>query len=231
MSMLSPISSVPSWVFGLLLISIFAVRLRWFPVAGMFDSQIPTDPIPYVLELLSHMILPVTAFVLSLWFQLVYTWRTFFIIYAEEDYVDLARAKGLDTHLLQRRYIVRPALPFVITTFATSLIGFWQLTIVLERVFSWPGIGSLYLEVLPNFWDEVMQVGNLMIVVQIVVTFANLLGLLMILLELAYVIMDPRVHLIHESNTVEARPHSRLSRAHDRPPCCRFPLRVAFSAL
>lgn len=214
MSVLSPISSVPSWVFGLLLISIFAVQLRWLPVSGMFGFHRPTEPIPYVLALLWHMLLPVTALVLSLWFQLVYTWRTFFIIYAEEDYVDLARAKGLDTHLLQMRYIVRPALPYIITTFTTSLIGFWQLTIALEKVFAWPGLGYLYLDALPSFWGETMEIGDLMIVVQIVVTFGYLLGILVILLELAYVIVDPRVHLIHEGNTVEASRQRGSNRAH-----------------
>lgn len=104
-----------------------------------------------MVDLLKHMILSVFALVLSLLFQLVYTWRTFFIIYSEEDCVDLARAKGLDNHLLEKRYILRPALPYVLTSFATSLIGFWQLTVALERVFAWPGIGTLYLDVLPDF--------------------------------------------------------------------------------
>ena len=202
-SVLSPISSVPSWVFAMLLITVFAVQLRWLPVAGMFDFHKPTEPFPYALALLRHMILPVSALVLSLLFQLVYTWRTFFIIYSEEDYVDLARAKGLDTGLLEKRYILQPALPYIVTSFTTSLIGFWQLTVALERVFSWPGIGSLYLDVLPDFREETMKIGDLMIVVQIVVTFAFLLGILAILLDLAYVMVDPRIHLIPASHMAQ----------------------------
>jgi len=213
MTVLSPISSVPSWVFAMLLITVLAVQFHWLPVSGMFDFYKPTEPIPYVLALLKHMVLPVTALVLSLLFQLVYTWRTFFIIYSEEDYVDLARAKGLDTHQLENRYILRPALPYIITSFATSLIGFWQLTIALERVFTWPGIGSLYLDVLPDFHKDQMQVGDLMIVVQIVVTFAYLLGVLAILLDLAYVIVDPRIHLTPASNTAQTNARIKRNRA------------------
>jgi peptide/nickel transport system permease protein len=205
LSVLSPISSVPSWVFAMLLVTIFAVQLRWLPVTGMFDFHKPTELIPYVVDLLKHMILPVFALMLSLLFQLVYTWRTFFIIYSEEDYVDLARAKGLDNRLLEKRYILRPALPYVLTSLATSLIGFWQLTVALERVFAWPGIGTLYLDVLPDFRGENMQIGDLMIVVQIVVTFAYLLGILAILLDLAYVFLDPRIHLISASNTARTK--------------------------
>ena len=212
MSVLSPISSVPSWVFAMLLITVFAVQLRWLPVTGMFDFIKPTEPIAYTRELLKHMILPVTALVLSLLFQLVYTWRTFFIIYSEEDYVDLARAKGLNDRLLEKRYILRPALPYIITSFTTSLIGFWQLTVALERVFSWPGIGSLYLDVLPDFRSETMQMGDLMIVVEIVVTFAYLLGLLVLLLDFAYVIVDPRIHLIPASQTAQTNAPTKMKR-------------------
>lgn len=202
-SVLSPISSVPSWVFAILLVTIFAVQLRWLPVAGMFDFHKPTEPIPYILALTRHMLLPVLALVLSLLFQLVYTWRTFFIIYSEEDYVDLARAKGLDTWLLEKQHILRPALPYIMTSFATSLIGFWQLTVALEKVFQWPGIGVLYIEALPNYWGESMQVGDLMIVIQIVVIFSYLLGILVFILDLAYVIVDPRIHLVPDSHTAQ----------------------------
>jgi peptide/nickel transport system permease protein len=201
MAMLSPISSVPSWVFAMLLVTIFAVQLRWLPVTGMFGFHKPTQPIPYVLTLIRHMILPVAALVLSLLFQLIYTWRTFLVIYSEEDYVDLARAKGLETRLLEKQYILRPALPYIITSFTTSLIFFWQLTVVLERVFQWPGIGLLYIQALPNFWGENVAYGDLMVVVQIVVTFAYMLGILVFLMDIAYVIVDPRIHLVPKSST------------------------------
>ncbi|HXD10597.1 MAG TPA: ABC transporter permease, partial [Anaerolineales bacterium] len=144
LTILSPISSVPSWVFAILLIAIFAVQFRWLPAKGMFDFVKPDDPISYMQVLLKHMILPVVALVLSLLFQLVYAWRTFFIIYSEEDYVELARAKGLKDNILEKQYILKPALPYIITSFATSLIAFWQLTIALEVVFQWPGVGLLY---------------------------------------------------------------------------------------
>ncbi|HET9907315.1 MAG TPA: ABC transporter permease, partial [Anaerolineales bacterium] len=195
-TILSPISSVPSWVFAVLLIALFAVQLRWLPIGGMSDIfYTPKTPIENALTVLKHMVLPVTALVLSLLFQLVYAWRTFFIIYSEEDYVELARAKGLDNKTLERQYILRPALPYIITSFTTSLIGFWQLTVALESVFRWPGIGLLYIETLPNYWGERVAIGDLMIVIQIVVVFAYLLGMLVLILDIVYVLIDPRLHL------------------------------------
>jgi peptide/nickel transport system permease protein len=205
-AILSPISSVPSWVFGIILISIFAFQLRWLPFGGMFESSSQEDPIRYVLDVSKHMILPVSAFVLSLLFQLVYAWRTFFVIYSEEDYVQLAQAKGLSSRILNKQYILKPALPYILTSFVTSLISFWQLSMALEAVFRWPGLGWLYIkEALPNFWGETMEPGELIIAIGIVVIFAYLLGIVVFLLDLAYVIVDPRIRLFPENKRLHIK--------------------------
>jgi peptide/nickel transport system permease protein len=194
---LAPISSIPSWVFGLLLITIFAVELRWLPFGGKYDYFTPSQPLEGLLVVSKHMILPVASIVLSLLFQVVYAWRTFFIIYSEEDYVELAKAKGLSTRRLEKHYILKPALPYFITSFATTLIGFWQLSMALEVAFHWPGLGWLYVkEALPNFFGESMEPGELIIVIGIVVIFAYLLGIMAFLLDLVYVIVDPRIRLL-----------------------------------
>jgi peptide/nickel transport system permease protein len=205
-AVLSPVSSVPSWVIGVLLLAIFAFQLRWLPFGGMYDSLKPGNPVEYVLQVGKHMILPVLSIVLSLLFQMVYMWRTFFVIYSEEDYVELARAQGLSSKTLERKYILRPALPYVITGFVTSLVTFWQLSMTLEAVFRWPGLGWLYIEeALPNFWGESMEPGELIIVVGIVVIFAYLLGLTVLLLDLVYVIVDPRIRLLPSGDALQSK--------------------------
>ncbi len=204
-SILAPISSVPSWVFGILLISIFAFQLRLLPFSGMYDIPKPGNQLEYLLSIAKHMILPVSAIVLSLFFQVVYAWRTFFIIYSEEDYVDLGKAKGLPPKMLERQYILRPALPYFITSFATTLISFWQLSMALEVIFRWPGLGWLYIkEALPNFWGESMEPGELMIAVGIVVIFAYLLGIVAFLLDAVYLIVDPQIRLDSAKNEMDA---------------------------
>lgn len=198
---LSPVSSIPSWVIGILLLTIFAYNLRWLPFGGMYDFYKPTAPLEYIMVVSRHMILPVTAIVLSLLFQIVYMWRTFFVIYSEEDYVDLARAKGLPDQTLERQYILRPTLPYIITGFVTSLVTFWQMSMVLEAVFQWNGLGWLYIkEALPNFWGESMEPGELIIVIGIVVIFAYLLGATVFLLDFIYVMVDPRIRLTPQNN-------------------------------
>ena len=223
-ALLSPVSSIPSWVFAILLITIFAVQLRWLPVGGMHDFFIPKEPGQYILSLARHMALPVSALVLSLLFQLVFTWRTFFIIYSEEDYVELARAKGLKNTVLEKKYILRPVLPYIITSFATSLIGFWQLTVVLEKTFQWPGLGLLYIESLPNYWGESIRIGDLTVVIQIVVIFAYLLGMLVFILDIVYVIIDPRIHLRSAPQPTQMMVHARRGsqvRVLEQPPVLR----------
>ena len=197
-SFLAPISSIPSWVFGVLLLLIFAVELRVLPFGGMFDSAPPGNKLGYVPIVLRHMILPVAAIMLSLLFQLVYTWRTYFLIYSDEDYVELARAKGLNSKEISRKYILRPSSPFLITTFTLTLVGFWQMTVALEVVFNWPGIGQLYIDSLPHFWGESMFPGELVISMAIVVIFAYLLGMIVIILDLVYAWLDPRVRISTE---------------------------------
>lgn len=209
LALAAPLSAVPSWVFGVLLISIFAVELRWLPVGGMYDTTPPETTWGYVGVIARHAVLPVLAIVLSLLFQLVSTWRTFFVIHSEEDYVDLARAKGLRESEIEHRYILKPTLPFVITSFSLSLVNFWQMTMAMEIVFRWPGLGWLYItRALPNFWGESVYPGELLVALNIVVIFAYLLGALVFLMDIVYALVDPRIHLLHSDDTIQ-----RLARA------------------
>jgi peptide/nickel transport system permease protein len=195
-AMLAPLSSVPSWAIGVLLISIFAVELGWLPTSGMFDKLPPEHPIGYIPIVARRMILPVSAIFISLFFQLVTTWRTYFVLYSQEDYVDLGKAQGLSNKRLENLYILKPALPYVITSFSMTLVGFWQMTMALEVIFKWPGIGWLYVErALPNFWSESMYPGELLLAVGVVVMFAYLLGGVVFLLDIVYVLVDPRIDM------------------------------------
>jgi peptide/nickel transport system permease protein len=182
-----PLSSIPSWAYGVLLVSIFAFQLHWLPSRGMNDAVPPKTILEITLTVAKHMLLPVTAIVLSMFFQVVYSWRSYFLLNSEEDYVDTARAKGLAPRLLERRYILRPTLPYVLTSFALMLLGFWQLTTALEYYFDWPGIGFLYIQAL--------RTGDLIVAVGIVMIFAYLLGAITLILDLVCAILDPRIRL------------------------------------
>ncbi len=208
-TMLSPLSSIPSWVHGVILVTIFAIQFRLLPYGGKYDMLPAETWLGNAAIVAKHMVLPVLAVLLGMFFQLVYSWRTFFVIYAEEDYVDLALAKGLHPFHVERSYILRPALPFALTSFALTLIGFWQMTAALEQFFNWPGIGQLYIGSLPQYFEEYFYEGDLSIILSLVVIFAFLLGLTVLLLDLVYAWVDPRIRM--------AQPRYTMALSRNRP--------------
>lgn len=184
---MAPTSSAPAWFYGIFLILIFAALLGWLPFGGMIDAPPPQTTLLRFLSILKHMILPVLALVISSIFSTSYSWRTFFLIYSSEDYVDMAKAKGLSDRAIERRYVLRPTLPTIITSFALTLITLWTGAIVLETVFAWPGIGRLTQQAI-NLFDTP-------VIVATVVIYAYLLALTVFLLDIIYSLVDPRVKL------------------------------------
>lgn len=184
---LSPSSSAPGWFYGIFLIVIFSAILKILPFGGMVAAPPPDNKVEYALSLLKHMILPVTAITLSVIFQSTYAWRTFFLIYSSEDYVEMAKAKGLTSREIERRYVLRPTLPTVITSFALTLIGLWLGAPIFETIFNWPGLGRTLFQAVGLF-DTPVIVGS-------TVLFAYLLAITVFLLDFLYALVDPRVKL------------------------------------
>ncbi|GAP09316.1 ABC-type dipeptide/oligopeptide/nickel transport system, permease component [Bellilinea caldifistulae] len=182
---LAPTSAAPGWFYGIFLILIFAAVLNVLPYGGMVDAPVPDTTIGYALSLLKHMILPTLAIFLSSIFITIYSWRTFFLIFSSEDYVEMAKAKGLSSQMIERRYILRPTMPNIITNFALLIIGLWFGAIILETVFNWPGLGRLFYRAIGLF-DTPVIVGETVI-------YAYLLAITVFLLDFIYALVDPRV--------------------------------------
>jgi peptide/nickel transport system permease protein len=190
---LAPTSAAPAWFYGIFLILIFASMWRVLPFGGMVDVPPPESTLAYALSVLQHLILPVAAILVGSLFISIYNWRTFFLIYSSEDYVEVAKAKGLPSGAIERRYILRPTLPPIITSFAFTLISLWSGAIILETVFSWPGLGRLLFQAVGLF-DTPVIIGS-------VVIYAYLLALTVFLLDIVYALVDPRVKVGGETTT------------------------------
>jgi len=184
---LAPLSAAPAWFYGIFLILIFAAWLGWLPFGGMVDAPKPEGAIAYALNVAKHMVLPLAAMLLSSHFIGVYGNRTFFLIYSSEDYVELAKAKGLPERMLERRYILRPTLPTIVTNFLLSVITLWMGAIIFETVFNWPGNGRLYYQAI-GLKDVPVIVGNTII-------YAYLLAISVFSLDIIYALLDPRVRV------------------------------------
>jgi len=184
---LSPTSSAPGWFYGLFLILIFAAWLRLLPFGDLVDAPAPQSPLIYALSVGKHLILPIMALTVSSIFLSVYSWRTFFLIYSSEDYVELAKAKGLNGRAIERRYILRPTLPTIVTSFMLTVISLWTGAPIFETVFNWPGLGrTLY---------QAVGLSDVPVIVGSTVIFAYLLAITVFLLDIIYAILDPRVRV------------------------------------
>jgi peptide/nickel transport system permease protein len=189
---LSPTSAAPPWFYGIFFILIFAAFLKILPFGGMVDSPPPTTTGAYILDVLKHLILPGSSLVISYLFLSIYNWRTFFLIYSSEDYVDMAKAKGLTPREIERRYILRPTMPTIITNFALLIISLWTGATITETIFLWPGLGRTIFRAI-GLYDTAVIVGSTII-------FAYLLAITVFILDFVYVIVDPRVKIGGGSN-------------------------------
>ena len=184
---LTPLSAAPGWFYGIFLILIFAAIFKILPFSGMVDIPPPTNPFAYALSLGKHMVLPVTALLISGIFIEIFAWRTFFLIYSSEDYVDMAKAKGLTSREIEQKYILRPTLPTIITSFALLMITIIVGGPIIETLFVWPGIGRAEFQAISAFDTPV--------ILGIVVVYAYLLAITVFILDFVYAIVDPRVKI------------------------------------
>lgn len=182
---LSPTSAAPPWFYGIFFILIFAAVFRILPFGGMVSAPVPDNTFGYILDVLQHLILPASSLIIASLFLSIYNWRTFFLIYSSEDYVDMAKAKGLPSRDIESRYILRPTLPTIITNFALLVIGLWTGATITETVFLWPGLGRTIFRAIGLF-DTPVIVGSTII-------YAYLLAITVFLLDFVYVLVDPRV--------------------------------------
>ncbi len=184
---MAPFSTAPGWFYGIFLILLFASYFRLLPFGGMVDAPIPKTTPEYIYSLFRHLLLPIIALTLTTFFLQVYQWRTFFLIYSSEEYVEIAKAKGLTTRAIERDYVLRPTLPNIITGFALTLITLWLGGPVTETIFNWPGLGRAFYEAV-QFYDTPVILGQ-------TVVYAYLLATTVFLLDYIYALVDPRVKI------------------------------------
>lgn len=182
---LAPTSAAPGWFYGIFLILFFAIAIPILPFGGMVEAPPPPTMWGYALSLLQHMVLPVLAMVIGSIFASIYSSRTFFLIYSSEDYVDMAKAKGLSSRAIERRYVLRPTLPPILWGFMMMLITLWMGSIIMERVFNWPGLGGLIFEAIGR--------GETPVVIGSVIIYAYLLAVSLFMMDIVFALVDPRV--------------------------------------
>lgn len=180
--------AVPAWWLGILFVLIFAFQLDWLPSGGMYDTPPPEGTGARWLDLAQHAILPILTLVPVSVGPYIYAVRTMTVSVAQEDHVVLARAKGLPANVVMRRHILRVAAPPIVTGLVLGLAGSLGGAILTETVFNWRGMGRLYYDAISGTPDEG-------VIVALTFIFTLVYVAARFLLDILYVLLDPRVRL------------------------------------
>jgi peptide/nickel transport system permease protein len=152
------VSTIPVFFVGLLLIYVFGIKLGWFPTEGNYTiGATPEWSLSFVWDVLKHAFLPGLSLVIvtaGLW---VYSMRNNMITTIAEDYVKTARAKGLPSRRIMYDYAARNAILPNLTGFAMQLGYVLGGAIVIEYLFSYPGLGYLFYTATTNHDLPLMQ--------------------------------------------------------------------------
>lgn len=178
---------LPSWWTGLILLLVFYFYLRLLPPGGIMSTPPPTEPVAKVLDMLWHTVLPLMTLVVVIVGGWAYVTRTIVLNITQEDFVTVAKAKGLPENLLRRRYILRPAAPPIATNIVFAIAGSLGGAILTETVFNWPGMGRLYYDAITAF-DE-----GLVVALTFVYTLIYIAARFII--EVLVAVLDPRVRV------------------------------------
>jgi len=185
-SYMSAISyALPAWWTGILFILIFAFELRVLPAGGLHSTPPPEQSLLRLIDLIYHAILPIITLVLVSLGAWTYTVRTMVLNTAQEFFVTVARAKGLPERTVTLKYILRVAAPPIVTNLVLGLAASLGGAILTETVFNWPGMGRLY-------YDAILAADEA-VIVALTFIFALLYVTARFVLEVLYLILDPRI--------------------------------------
>ena len=183
--------AAPSFWLGIMMIVLFAVKLGWMPVGGMATigglGGSSGGLFGSIIDILHHLILPTLA--LGLFYAAIYArvMRSSMLEVAQLDFVRTARAKGLSRRQVTIGHVLRNALLPVVTILGVQMGTVLAGSVVIESVFSWPGVGSLLFDSVSSRNYPVVL--GIMVLGSLVVIMAN------IAVDLIYMWLDPRIEI------------------------------------
>ncbi len=190
--------SIPVFVLGYTLAFIFGVELHWLPTFGQLDPRLPINPVThfaiidailagnwYVIDAVSHLILPSIALgtiPLAVFTRIT---RASVIEVSNEDYVRTARAKGLADRRVNSRHIMRNAWLPVTTVIGLETGALLAGAVLTETVFSWNGVGSWVVSSIQN--HDYIVVQSLILIFAVIFLTVNLI------VDVGYAFLNPRI--------------------------------------
>jgi peptide/nickel transport system permease protein len=184
---------LPYYLLAMLLLYLFAFTTRLFPMSGAYDSGIPKELTgPYIGSIARHAVLPALSIILTSLGAWALTMRGLIVNTVGEDYMLLAEAKGLPKRRILWWYSVRNSIPPQLTHLAIALGYVVSGAILVEIVFSYPGLGyQLYMAIVNSDYTVIQG---------ITLVLAVSVGLCVLIIDLIYPRLDPRVTYVAESS-------------------------------
>jgi peptide/nickel transport system permease protein len=171
--------ALPVFALSLLLIYLFALKLRWLPATGFVPVSAGLG------ANLESLFLPALSLALVEWVPLMRVLRSDMLAALKEDYILMARAKGLPTRLILFRHAFRPSLFTLITLFGIQIGHLIGGTVIVESIFALPGVGRLLIGAV--FSRDVLLVQGCILFITVGYVTVNFL------VDLAYTALDPRI--------------------------------------
>jgi peptide/nickel transport system permease protein len=173
--------AMPTFWFGIMMMIIFAVELRWLPTSGMYSPG-EEGSLP---DLLRHMIMPVLVLALVEVAVVSRFMRSAMLDVLSQDFLRTARAKGLRETVVVARHGIRNALIPVITIIGLRIPVLFAGAVVTEFIFSWPGMGQIFIQgINASDWPIVQAI---LVITAFLVIASNLVA------DLLYAVVDPRI--------------------------------------
>lgn len=174
-------TSVPGFFLSMILVYVFTIKLKWLPSSGMTTLGEGGG----VWDIIRHMIMPVIVLTASLTGLNIRYIRSSVLEILQQDYLRTARAKGVHNFLVINKHAMRNALIPVVTIIGMQVSGLLGATVIIEQVFSWPGIGLLTMTaIMSRDYPTIMAVSLLSAVIVLV---ANLVT------DILYAVVDPTI--------------------------------------
>jgi len=179
-------SAVPYYLLGMILVYVFAFRLRIFPMSGGTQyGSMPTLTVTFALDVLRHSILPALSIILASVGFWAIAMRGMMVTVTGEDYMILAEAKGLKGRRVFLWYAMRNAMLPQTTSLALSLGNVLSGALLVEIIFNFPGIGTLLYKAITAF--DYFTIYGVVFCIIVAVALATLI------LDLSYPLLDPRI--------------------------------------
>lgn len=178
-------NSMPSFWLGMMLILVFASKLGWLPTQGMYNMRAAATGFARWLDVGKHMILPVSTLTLiqiPAYFRIT---KSSVCQVLMDDYITTFRITGMSEGKIFRKYVLKNAILPVVTVFGINLAYVVSGSTLVETVFSWPGVGIMMYTAISNRDYNVLMGVYLIIAISVAAC--------MILIDLVYAKLDPRI--------------------------------------